>query len=510
MKKTRFISALILIFSALCISSLGAGFEKSRTYENNFKDVAESSWYAGSVASVYETALMEGVASDTFDTDSEMNVAQAITIAARLHSIYNETEIPPVAEGRWFQKYVDYCIANEIMQKDQFDSFSRSVFSFEMVQLFAAALPKEYYPAINSIERVHDIPKGLVFHDDVLLFYNAGILNGNDENGTFLPMSAITRKRAAVIISRVALKENRIEVKLEDIPETLSHEQFSELLTRQTKKDALDTVILAKNEDCEISAALYRYFTFIHKDDKQGIENELKQYSALSKLVKEVALTIPRETYESCLVSYYVNRASTYNGGITYFEALDAQRFTDVSFVNLSNMSLFSQLIPESFCKSITKEEVYQYVLENDYVYAKHILISKDTEDAYRLALELRLAINDGADFDELLEKHGEDPGMKSREGGYFFTYGTMVEPFEKAAFALEEGKVSNIVESDFGYHIIKRLPFTPEELYASEDFETIVSHAGSDKFYDTLNETSELVSFEYTENFDELSEMLK
>ena len=114
------------------------------------------------------------------------------------------------------------------------------------------------------------------------------------------------------------------------------------------------------------------------------------------------------------------------------------------------------------------------------------------------------------AGFDELLEKHGEDPGMKARDGGYFFTYGMMVEPFEKASFALSEGQVSNIIETDFGYHIIKRLSFTPEELYASPDFETIVSHAGSEKFYNTLNEEAGLVEFEYTENFEGLAELLK
>lgn len=509
MKKTGLLLAFILIFTLMSISALGASFDKSRTYENNFSDVAETSWYAKSVASVYETALMEGVSENTFDTESEMNVAQAITIAARLHSIYNETEIPDVAEGRWFQKYVDYALKNGIMVENQFDSYSRAVFSFEMVQLFAKALPEEFYPAINSIERVHDVPKNLVFEKDILMFYNAGILNGNDENGTFLPMSAITRKRAAVIISRVALSENRIEVSIKDIPELLTTDEFSELLHRHTKKDALDSVYLASFGDTKISAAIYRYFSFIYKNNEESIEKELKQYAALSKLVKEAGITITRETYESCLISYYVNRAST-SGNMTYFDALEAQKLTDASLVDLSNMSLYSQIIPETFCEKITNEEAYDYVLNNDYVYAKHILINKETEDAYRIALELRLAINDGADFDELLEKHGEDPGMKARDGGYFFTYGTMVEPFEKAAFALEEGGVSNIIETDYGYHIIKRLPFTPEELYASPDFKTIISHAGSEKFYETLNKEAELVKFEYTENFEALAELLK
>lgn len=510
MKITRLIPAFVLTLALMCVSAMGADFEKSRSYQNNFTDVAETSWYAKDVASVYELSLMEGVSESTFDTESEMNVAQAITIAARLHSIYNGTEIPDVEGGRWFQKYVDYCITNGIMKEGQFESYARAAFSFEMVELFAKALPAEFYPAINSIERVHDVPKGLTFRDNVLMFYNAGILNGNDENGTFLPMSPITRKRAAVIISRVALPENRLQFTIKDINDTLTPDEFSALMHKHTKKDTLDGIVLAEYEGIGVTAALYRYFSFIHSGDAGKIEAEMKQYAAILKLTKETELAIPREIYESCLGSYYVNRATTYGDGLTYYDALNEQRFTDASLVDLSNASMYLKLLPEYYCKGLSDDEIYNHVLEGDYVYAKHILISKETENAYRLALELRLAINDGEDFDKLLEEYGEDPGMKAREGGYFFTYGTMVEPFEKASFALEEGQVSNIVESDFGYHIIKRLPFTKEELLASPDLTTIVSHAGSQKFYDTLTSSAELITFEYAENFEGLAEILK
>ena len=177
MKKIICSLLLVLVAVSLSLCAFASGedavFAKSKSYENNFNDVKSEAWYAKDVAAVYELGLMEGVMADTFDTESEMSVSQAITIASRLHSIYNNAEIPDVEGGRWFQKYVDYALVAGIMAEGQFDSYSRSIRSYEMVQLFAAALPEEFFPAINDISYIQDVPDNLNFYDDLILFYNA-------------------------------------------------------------------------------------------------------------------------------------------------------------------------------------------------------------------------------------------------------------------------------------------------------------------------------------------------
>lgn len=95
---------------------------------------------------------------------------------------------------------------------------------------------------------------------------------------------------------------------------------------------------------------------------------------------------------------------------------------------------------------------------------ASHILIKLDEKDkkdkekirARAQALLKQLQANPAA-FAELAKKNSEDPGSAANGGDLgFFSRGTMVKAFEEAAFSLKEGQISGLVESDFGFHIIK------------------------------------------------------
>ena len=86
-------------------------------------------------------------------------------------------------------------------------------------------------------------------------------------------------------------------------------------------------------------------------------------------------------------------------------------------------------------------------------VHCAHILVEK-----LSLAQELKTRITKGESFANLAKQHSID-GSKRRGGDLgFFGRGMMVPEFEKTAFALEKGQVSDIVKTQFGYHIIKRL----------------------------------------------------
>jgi peptidyl-prolyl cis-trans isomerase SurA len=101
--------------------------------------------------------------------------------------------------------------------------------------------------------------------------------------------------------------------------------------------------------------------------------------------------------------------------------------------------------------------------LEN-IVNASHILISlqpnalpEDTLKAYTLISEVREKAMGGEDFEALAQRYSQDPSAAQNKGrlGYFSAF-RMIYPFEKAAFSTAVGSISEIVRTDFGYHIIK------------------------------------------------------
>jgi uncharacterized membrane-anchored protein YhcB (DUF1043 family) len=81
-----------------------------------------------------------------------------------------------------------------------------------------------------------------------------------------------------------------------------------------------------------------------------------------------------------------------------------------------------------------------------------------DREKAKARAQELLAQVRKAPDsFADLAKKNSQDPGSATNGGDLdFFARGAMVKPFEDAAFAMKKGDISDVVESDFGFHIIK------------------------------------------------------
>ncbi len=85
-------------------------------------------------------------------------------------------------------------------------------------------------------------------------------------------------------------------------------------------------------------------------------------------------------------------------------------------------------------------------------VHARHILVATEEE-----ARAIKAELEGGKDFAELAKEKSTDPSAQQNGGDLgFFGRGMMVKPFEDAAFAMQPGQISEPIQSDFGWHVIK------------------------------------------------------
>ncbi len=128
--------------------------------------------------------------------------------------------------------------------------------------------------------------------------------------------------------------------------------------------------------------------------------------------------------------------------------------------------------LPEFTPDDATLEKLFS----ENFLKAQHILKMNVNEttgeplpqaeaDAKRAELEALLQqARNGADFQALMEANSEDPGSKESPEGYVFAEGEMVPEFYEGTLAIEPNQISDIVETSYGYHIIKRLPLDMEK----------------------------------------------
>lgn len=200
-------------------------------------------------------------------------------------------------------------------------------------------------------------------------------------------------------------------------------------------------------------------------DDGKKVLKEIKE-KVLEVLVKD-KLTLQEAKKANVSLTEEelkeaINQLEQYHGGTealeNYLKQIDLTR-------DKFEKILEEQLIINRFKEQLTShikvsdDEVKKYYEENKAIFqlpspeirASHILVEKE-EEAKKIHEQLKA----GADFAKLAKEHSID-GSKELGGDLgFFGKGKMVPEFEKAAFALKPGEISDIVKSQFGYHIIK------------------------------------------------------
>ncbi|MGI6335722.1 MAG: S-layer homology domain-containing protein [Eubacteriales bacterium] len=185
-----------------------------RSYkEGQFSDVKPSDWYKTAVKQAYETGLVGG-SSGAFHPEGSVTVAEALTMAARLHNIYNGGDGAFTQFDTWYEGYVFYCLAVGIFKLGEFSNYDKTITRSQMAYVFANTLPESELQPINTVDSLPDVGEKTMNRNAIFKLYRAGVLTGSDSSGTFGPSETITRAAAAAIIARMAIPSERKILKL--------------------------------------------------------------------------------------------------------------------------------------------------------------------------------------------------------------------------------------------------------------------------------------------------------
>jgi peptidyl-prolyl cis-trans isomerase C len=200
----------------------------------------------------------------------------------------------------------------------------------------------------------------------------------------------------------------------------------------------------------------------------RGVLDQLIAYRLLAQESTTRKIAVPDAEIESRLAELRKQFPSEQ----AFEEALTQQHMTSAEVRDSVRRGLeINQLIDTELSSraAVTPEQVSQFYATNSFqqgerVRASHILVlvpegadASAKEQARAKAADILKDVKAGKDFAELAKQYSQDPGSAPSGGDLgYFERGQMVGPFEEAAFSLMPGATSELVESRFGFHIIK------------------------------------------------------
>jgi len=253
---------------------------------------------------------------------------------------------------------------------------------------------------------------------------------------------------------------------------------------------------------------------------KSQIVETLKTYVACEKLAEENGLALTADEIKS-LEETKQQQIKDAGGRKEFVKQLEQAKIQEEAIDDMSRYGaiyekVYTGLFSQGGKFAPATEDVIASVLPGN-VRVKHVLIqatagSEDFETKKQTAQQVQARAAAGEDFDALIAEFNEDPGMDSYKEGYIFDEtganfdgsGTMDSAFTAASVALAVNGVSPIVETSYGFHIIKRLPM--DEAYITEHLDTFMGPAADAAFQAKVMELAEGLSVVETEAYKNFS----
>ncbi len=271
--------------------------------------------------------------------------------------------------------------------------------------------------------------------------------------------------------------------------------------------------------DYEVPYEFYRYLvlnfkTEVTKDEKdwedadkaaemsaeieKKVEDSLKTFYAVFDLAKQYGVYTDNKTVSAAIDATMKATRNGYENDEAYLASLAEGYMNHSVFLlmqtnNICSEELYYKMINDGAIKA-DDEFINSYIYGDGFIRVKQILIlgensvkvsdgtvyapeeSHTDEEAKKLALEAMVKAKAGVDFDSLVNEYGESFYMFSNKDGYYICRGEWDEINEEAVFALQIDEVSDVIESDKGFSVFKRLE--KDDAYIKTHFDEL-----SDKY---------------------------
>ena len=223
----------------------------------------------------------------------------------------------------------------------------------------------------------------------------------------------------------------------------------------------------------------------------ESVDNLMIQLGALEKFAEENGVEVSEEmrgmieAQKQQDITSALGEEGTEEAFYEYLEQIHLSRdmYDRIVTQNYLYQESFNRLYGEN-AVNLPDEAALKFLEDNGYVTVAHILLLNTDEESGEkldeaalaekkaeleaLVSELRAIEDDMERKEAFLQKVtelSEDPGSARYPEGYTYTAGTMVPEFEAAAEALEDYAVSDVIETSYGYHILMRLPLSPDAI---------------------------------------------
>lgn len=209
-----------------------------------------------------------------------------------------------------------------------------------------------------------------------------------------------------------------------------------------------------------------------YRDFKDFVRGEVVTMEITKQYADELGIILFGTDLKDIEISIEIY-ANNFGGMDEFKKLLLDNGVTYDAYYEIQKINMLKEKLADVMTDEITTFDLIDYYHDNiesfkvEKVSAKQIFLSSTDESGYPLSAALQAEKenklwniyykikNGAATFDDMMFMYSEDSGLKAYPDGYTFRRGEMVKAFEDAAFSMEKGEMSEVVESELGYHII-------------------------------------------------------